>query len=641
MGANVNAKDYRSFTPLHYASKAGKVHNVSLLCENGANPNAQGHRLKTPLHKARLPAVVQILCDNYALPFAKALEKSSKCDQYELQNDTESTMCKCLQEVAEIEKEDKGWERVKERDKMLQGEESKQFKSTSVFNTLIGHSPNSTEVFMNTMIKHNGFEKDSKNYSIIYDLELFQKESLKREGRSDEMIAHSRILGLKSDILLHPLSAIMLILKWRYVSRIFWITGAQYALFVLLLSAVAIIQTNFERWFIPNPMNKTVHQDSFQHSVEHSFPDVLNESDDSLRNGFYAIYVFLALNTLILLVREIFQLVYNWSHYVTSMEDLMEGSMVILTASYLIAIFTCDSTVISHLAAWSVFLSWIEVILFLGRHPRIALYIHMFTSVLNILLKCILMYSPALIAFALSFHLLMPYNDVFLDPGSSFLKIFVMMLGENEYLDNFAPNSAYTSTQGRSSNGSTQLLFIIFLIAVSIIIVNLLVGLTIGELNVLKERARAIRLKKVATETLLILRPWMNENMFTKWIFFPTAKLFRTDYKDLSLFSHMRLNKDKNVKVCIYPAEQRGEWFPGLSISGGSDQQYNVYVYDQTERFCRIEEMKLIGTVPSSIVSRTQAILDEREEAQQNEKEKQEKLVEPPNRRNDKQPPSY
>merc|ERR1712016_400965 len=95
----------------------------------------------------------------------------------------------------------------------------------------------------------------------------------------------------------------------------------------------------------------------------------------------------------------------------------------------------------------------------------------------------------------------MPNNDVFVDPGSSFLKIFTMMLGEMEYYPLFAPNSEYTEAHGYSAIGSTQLVFVLFMISVGIIIVNLLVGLTIGELSTLMERARAIQLQHVAIET--------------------------------------------------------------------------------------------------------------------------------------------
>jgi ankyrin repeat protein len=53
-GANVNAKDSVSWTPLHYVSRLGLINIVKLLLERGADPNAKGSIGETPLHLASL-----------------------------------------------------------------------------------------------------------------------------------------------------------------------------------------------------------------------------------------------------------------------------------------------------------------------------------------------------------------------------------------------------------------------------------------------------------------------------------------------------------------------------------------------------------------------------------------------------------
>ena len=631
----LNAKDYRSFTPMHYASKAGRLSNIQLLLDNGGDVSAQGHRLKTPLHKARLPEVVNILCKNGAPPYSRILKKTHECDEHEYVNTIENIYmdvkagpldrnCICCLNLTSEDKEC-----------LLQGDIScNDDNSISVLTKFIERSSNSADALMDNLIFNNGFEKDSDNYKIIYDLEIFKKETLKDSEEVDDLNVHRRILELKSNSLLHPLSAMMIILKWKFVTPIFWIVAFQYALFVLSLSFMAIFEANFLKWFgdtllCGSNSTKMVNISSFEGQ---SFRQIISCSSKAFFYGFLALYVFLMIQSVILIVRELSQVICNWKEYLRSNENLMEFVMLTMTVIYLVSLMICNTVISKHLAAWSVFLSWIEVILLIGRDPRAAIYVHMFTTVLRVLLRCLIIYSPALVAFSLSFHILMPDNEVFPDPGTSFLKIFTMMLGEMEYFPIFAPNSEYTEAHGYSAIGSTQLVFVLFMIAVGIIIVNLLVGLTIGELDELRKRARAIRLENVAVETILCEKIWNSKNPFMRWIFIPIAKLF--GYLDISLFQYLNqhINQNlpnesngKNFKVCVLPNEaKRKSWSSGIARNiGASSRQFTIYVYNEEENKQTIK----VGEIPSSVIVRSQEIIDHVTEKQKKKKDVEENQI--------------
>ena len=83
---------------------------------------------------------------------------------------------------------------------------------------------------------------------------------------------------------------------------------------------------------------------------------------------------------------------------------------------------------------------WIELTLLFGRIPSIGMFVFAFTNVFKKILMFFLVYLPALLAFSLSFYLLLSHHDtgVFSDPVSALIKTFVMMLGEIEYEGNFA-----------------------------------------------------------------------------------------------------------------------------------------------------------------------------------------------------------
>ena len=93
----------------------------------------------------------------------------------------------------------------------------------------------------------NGQELDSSDLLLIFDLEMFYHESFgadKNEDTLDEVAAHAKMIGVGAkEFLQHPVSEIMLHLKWHRIRRVFQMNFAFYTLFTLCLTVVAIMQT--------------------------------------------------------------------------------------------------------------------------------------------------------------------------------------------------------------------------------------------------------------------------------------------------------------------------------------------------------------------------------------------------------------
>ena len=60
-GADVNAKDYNQWTPLHYASCNGSITLVEMLLEKGADINSKKNDQRIPLHLAALKGNVELV----------------------------------------------------------------------------------------------------------------------------------------------------------------------------------------------------------------------------------------------------------------------------------------------------------------------------------------------------------------------------------------------------------------------------------------------------------------------------------------------------------------------------------------------------------------------------------------------------
>ena len=110
-------------------------------------------------------------------------------------------------------------------------------------------------------------------------------------------------------------------------------------------------------------------------------------------------------------------------------------------------------------------------------------------EVTKTLLKILMSFIPIFIAFTLTFNILMQSSEIFQSTKNTGLKVFVMMLGEFEFTDYFTTHEV-SKVGGR--NISVQLLFVLFVIYVCVIVVNLLIGLTVNDINDLKKKGSNI-----------------------------------------------------------------------------------------------------------------------------------------------------
>ena len=125
----------------------------------------------------------------------------------------------------------------------------------------------------------------------------------------------------------------------------------------------------------------------------------------------------------------------------------------------------------------------------LGRIHLFGEYIHMAFNVTKTLLKILMSFIPTFIAFTLTFNILMQSSEVFQSIHNTGFKVFVMMLGEFELTDYFTTQEV-SKVGGR--NFSVQILFVLFVIFICVIVMNLLIGLTVSNIDDLKKDADII-----------------------------------------------------------------------------------------------------------------------------------------------------
>lgn len=181
-----------------------------------------------------------------------------------------------------------------------------------------------------------------------------------------------------------------------------------------------------------------------------------------------------------------------------------------------------------------------------GRFPIFGLYVQMFTKVAKNFAKFLLAYCCLLVAFGLSFGVLFNSYPAFKSVPWTLLKTITMMSGELEFEDIF-----YGDVRIQFP-GTSHALFFAFVVLVTIILTNLLVGLAVSDIQGLQASAGLDRLTRQAE---LVSR--------LEGIFF--SKLLRKAPSSLILMlqrSALLRTSRYHLQFCVRPNDPRDKRLP-------------------------------------------------------------------------------
>lgn len=90
------------------------------------------------------------------------------------------------------------------------------------------------------------------------------------------------------------------------------------------------------------------------------------------------------------------------------------------------------------------------------------------------------------LGYAIAFHILLPNSTPFATFFDSMVKVLAMLMGEYEYTINFVSND--------NSSFIAKILFVIFVIDMSVVLMNLVLGLAISDIEQLQKNSAVRRM---------------------------------------------------------------------------------------------------------------------------------------------------
>ncbi|XP_032521667.2 transient receptor potential channel pyrexia isoform X2 [Danaus plexippus] len=272
----------------------------------------------------------------------------------------------------------------------------------------------------------------------------------------------------RKDVLKHPVAETFLFLKWRRIRKFFVLSFAYHAIFITLYSLYIL-------------------QIFLCEDVTCDVPSYLRPVQ----------YVIVLLN-LCFLSKEIFQACLDYSAYIRQWENWLQ--ILIIIGVFLCTIPTWymhNGAAITNTSNWqhdvaaiTIFFCWLELMMIIGRFPTFGLYVQMFTTVTVNFATFLMAYSCLLMAFGLAFSVLFSNYPAFHLPAG-LVKTVMMMSGELEYEDIFYNNCTNSQIHYPLT---AHAMFLIFVVLVTVILTNLLVGLAVSDIQALQESAGLDRL---------------------------------------------------------------------------------------------------------------------------------------------------
>ncbi|XP_069125234.1 transient receptor potential cation channel subfamily A member 1-like isoform X2 [Argopecten irradians] len=478
-GADLTMKDEECRTATMLATAAGHTKLVKLLLDNYAEINMSDKVKNTPLHIAayhgHADTTKLLLCRNAKVTCRNSYGKTPL--DAAIEN-------KYTDVVIEMLKHSSWRECMEMRDE----------DGFSPMKRLIEKVPEAATVVMDNCLAYSDHRKDDLQYTVSHDFKILDPGPDDRCCKQIRYFAVNTMVEKKrEELLCHPLVQSLLLMKWRNFGRIlFYLNLASYLIYLVILltymGLVPKITTNImdDVRSCPVIVNDTTATDpvllaSLKAEGSYSYKTVTEPTALVFNNiliGIVSLYE----------LREIISILVMRLHYFKNVNNYLIILMLISTNFFLTpsGYLPCET---EWRAGWIAALS--SCILFmhnLSGLDSIGLYFVMFSEVIQSLMKVMTVLVLFLMSFASAFAITMAQTPG-LTPDSWYpMTVLSMTLGELNFVSNYA------SSLNEPFVVDNMFLMTMFMVIMPIALMNLLVGIAVGDIDKIQKEAYLTRL---------------------------------------------------------------------------------------------------------------------------------------------------
>eukprot|EP00051_Salpingoeca_urceolata_P031484 m.11770 g.11770 ORF g.11770 m.11770 type:complete len:1113 (+) comp4095_c0_seq1:185-3523(+) len=480
-GANIDATDDFHQTPLHEAASVGRIVTTQFLIDSDASVNIADKKGFTPLHYACQnghPRTVKLFL---ALPWCKVNAQSkdglTPLDVAAISNNFD---------VCEVILTSDRWrEALNARVRQRHVSENALELGMTPLKRLIQYVPEAALIVLNQCHSNNageaGISKDSEDYEVIYDFSFLDNNATKGALSPLQVMVQE-----KAGMLLgHPVVDTYLEREWRlYGLPIYIFNLIVYLLFVAMMT-LFVLDNDVEA--------------SIQPGYELSGKSKVAQ-------------VWCIVTVFFLLIGELVELSsFDLAGYLT-FENAIDWLTYITTLVFMLPLDDQRTRDQWYAGSFAIFLCWITLVIFVRRMAGLGVYIIMLQDTLQTVAKVMVIFSLFIFAFALAFHMLLQNQDnSFVNIGQSVARVFVMMTGEFEFDTIFLGGGDAGCISGGSCSavitdpcspcrllplpfgGALYVVAILFVLLLHIVLMNLLIGLAVGDIESVSRNAEFAR----------------------------------------------------------------------------------------------------------------------------------------------------
>ncbi|XP_048577879.1 transient receptor potential cation channel subfamily A member 1-like isoform X2 [Nematostella vectensis] len=477
-GADINARDSNRWTPLMCAAKTGSVKTCMELLQSGASIDDVNDQGDTALLIATAHGhgdLVLLLLDQGACAIHR---NNSGLGVIEIAVKHDAVLT-----VINTSCSHGRFKEILEQD-------------NHSMKLLIKHCPEAAKTVLDRgMVRPVDISPTDQSYWVKYDFRYLDP------GPDDPAaIKGNRYFGPstmveydRTDLLLHPLTQKLLDKKWSAFGRTaYHLSFLVYLLFTIFYTYFIVVERAVAS-FSPtaDSANSTIRPFVKQPGINKVLP--------------FIVLVFACCQ----LLKEIFQMLFQRGRYFTQFSNLIEWTLYGTAGAFMVPYVAPESWTKENLETlknpynlWimgiiSIFLCYMNLVLFLRRLHFVGLLVAMFLEVLKSVLKVMLVFAIFNLAFAIVFYVLFKEQGSFENVGFAYMKVFVMMIGELDYSGTFVDTIGAKSSSGNPTNPFPPVAIafcFLLLIFLTIALMNLMVGIAVGDIEAIRRDATLKRL---------------------------------------------------------------------------------------------------------------------------------------------------